>query len=162
MEHVMNETERIKDQLERAVKGPAWHGPSLMEIVSEADHSYADTTPMKGVHTIREILLHIIVWIRIGRMQIDGEQGAKELDRLEDWPVVEKKDAEAWRQTVKQLQEEHDLLLKRVSGLTDADLSKNVVGKDYKIYILLHGIVQHNLYHAGQIALIKSSLTKRL
>jgi uncharacterized damage-inducible protein DinB len=157
----MTEVQRINDQLERAMNGPAWHGPSLNEILSDVGQSYAITVPMKGVHTIWEILLHVIVWIRIGGMGIDGEQTPKDLDPDKDWPPVEESSEEAWAQAMNRMREEHSSLMDRISHLTDSDLSKIVTGKDYTYYSLLHGIVQHNLYHAGQIALIKSSLLKR-
>lgn len=119
------------------------------------------TVPMIGVHTIWEILLHVIVWIRVGKMGINGERIPKELDPTHDWPRVEDWSEKAWAQAIDKLGEEHSLLINRLSQLTDSDLSKKIAGKDYTFYILLHGIVQHNLYHAGQIAMVKSSFLRR-
>jgi hypothetical protein len=157
----MTEIQRIIDQLERAFNGPAWHGPSLNEILSDVGQSFAITVPMKGVHSIWEILLHLIVWMKIGRMEIEGEQTPKKLDPRQDWPPIEDSSDETWVQVMNRLKEEHSLLINRISQFADSDLLNNVSGKDYTLFFLLNGIVQHNLYHAGQIALIKSSLAKR-
>ena len=157
----MTEAERIVDQLKRALDGPAWHGPSINEILSDVDAELAAAVPMEGVHTIWEILLHVIVWIRIGRMRVDGEQTPKNLDPKQDWPSVENSSNEAWKHAILELREEHKLLVKRVSLLHDSDLTKIFPGTEYTYYFLLHGIIQHNLYHAGQMSLIKSSLLKR-
>jgi uncharacterized damage-inducible protein DinB len=157
----MTEAERIVDQLKRALDGPAWHGPSINEILSDVDAALAAALPMDGVHTIWEILLHVTVWIRIGRMRIDGEQTPKTIDPKQDWPLIDNSSNEAWKQAILELREEHKLLVNNVSRLPDSDLAKIIPGTEYTYYFLLHGIVQHNLYHAGQMSLIKSSLLKR-
>ena len=157
----MTEVQRIIDQLERAMNGPAWHGPSLCEILSGVSPSSANTVSLKGAHTIWEILLHVIAWIRIGRLRIDSAQPAVDPDEKEDWPQVEDTGEVAWAHVMSRLREEHKSLLKSISRVSDSDLSRIVVGKEYNVYFLLHGIAQHNLYHAGQIALIKSLLIKR-
>jgi len=157
----MTEIERITDQLERAFRGEAWHGPSVRQILSGVNCSAANTLPMKGVHTIWEIVLHMIVWMRLTVHALDGDSMPADPLPDQDWPEVEEAEEDEWAETMDDLVETHNLLIDRVSGLTDDDLMKIVPGRDFSWYILIHGIVQHNLYHAGQIAIIKSSLLKR-
>lgn len=158
---VMTETERIVDQLQRSLDGPAWHGPSLNEILSDLDPALAAARPLEGVHTIWELLLHVTEWIRIGRRRIDGELTPEDIPIEQNWPVVEDASPEAWKLALDTLRTEHNLLISHCSRLTDAELSDIVPGREYTNYFLLHGVVQHNLYHAGQMALLKSSLLKR-
>ena len=56
----LTETERIIDQMERVFLGEAWHGPSIREILTGVNNTMANTLPMKGVHTIWEIVLHMV------------------------------------------------------------------------------------------------------
>jgi uncharacterized damage-inducible protein DinB len=157
----MTEIERIIDQFDRAVNGNAWHGPSVTEIISDVDHTIASAAPMHGVHTIWEIMLHIIAWMQIGTKLVNGEQTPKDIPPIQDWPPVKDTGEASWIHAKNQLQEVHHGFAQRISQLTDADLLKNATGKNYTLYFLLHGIIQHNLYHAGQMAIIKSSLMKR-
>ncbi len=160
-EEIMTEIERITDQLERAFRGEAWHGPSVRQILSGVNYATANTLPMKGVHTIWEIVLHMIVWMRLTVRALDGESMAANPPPDQDWPEVEEANEDAWAETLDELVEIHNTLSDKVSNLTDDDLIKFVPGRDFTWYFLIHGIVQHNLYHAGQIAIIKSSLLKR-
>jgi len=48
----MSETTRLADQLRRAFKGEAWHGPSVLEILDGIDAKRAATHPIDGVHSI--------------------------------------------------------------------------------------------------------------
>ena len=153
----MTEVERIADQLTRAFNGPAWHGPSLQEIVSNVGASLAAVKEAGMVHSIWEILAHIIVWVRIGRLRIDGEETQRDIDPKDDWPCIEDTSDEAWKQTLSTFHQESDLLVRHCLRLTDAELSTIVRGAEYSYYFILHGVVQHTLYHAGQIALLKSS-----
>jgi hypothetical protein len=74
---------------------------------------------------------------------------------LANFPPVLKATESAWRKTVAQTKRTHDLLVKTVAGLSDSRLRDRVPGKRYDFYHMLHGIVQHELYHAGQIAILK-------
>ncbi len=157
----MTEIERITDQLERAFRGEAWHGPSMRQILSDINYATAFTLPMKGVHTIWEIISHMIVWMQLTARALAGESMPADPPPDKDWPEVEEANEDTWVGTLESLTETHNILIDKLSNFADDDLMNIVPGRDYSWYILLHGIVQHNLYHAGQIAMIKSSLTKR-
>ena len=58
----MREVDRIADQLKRAYAGPAWHGPSLSELLKEVDAQRAAAHPLPGTHSIWELVLHIAAW----------------------------------------------------------------------------------------------------
>jgi uncharacterized damage-inducible protein DinB len=51
----------------------------------------------------------------------------------------------------------YEALLRRVAGLGDAQLSQPVVGRPYDVHAMLHGIIHHNVYHTGQIALLRDA-----
>ena len=57
--------------------------------------------------------------------------------------------------TLEDLRQAHRQLHEAIGRLTDASLADIISGKGYTAYVLLHGVIQHNIYHAGQIALLK-------
>jgi uncharacterized damage-inducible protein DinB len=156
----MSEINRISDQLKRAYMGEAWHGPSVCEVISDIDPAMAAAYPLQGVHSIWEIVLHMVAWIKFARLSLEEKAMPQNLPPEKDWPVVQEASQTVWESTLKTLEKEHRLLLDRVSKLKDSELSKIVPGRNYSVYFLLHGIIQHNLYHAGQMSLLKTALKK--
>jgi len=149
----MSETARIADQLKRAFAGDAWHGPALMEILAGVDAASASARPIPKAHTIWELTLHITAWDNAILRRIGGE-AASPTDE-ENFPKVKDSSEPAWREALANLQSQHQKLLRVISDMPDARLTEQVPGKDYDFYFLLHGTVQHALYHAGQIVLLK-------
>ena len=146
---------RIADQLRRAFDGDAWHGPAFMEVLSDVDAAKAGAKPIADVHSIWELVLHVEVWDRAAIVRLGGEVCQPTGD-FNFPPVVAATEAD-WRKTVQALKRTHDDLVKMVEGLPDSRLTDIVPGKPYDFYHNLHGVVQHELYHAGQIALLKKA-----
>ncbi|MBI2955798.1 MAG: DinB family protein [Acidobacteria bacterium] len=154
----MSEAERIADQLRRAFEGNAWHGPALREILSGVTATQAVARPLPRAHSIWEIVLHIGVWESVVRRRLAGEV-IVDLPPEQDWPAVADTSDAAWRKTLAELARGHQALRQAIAGLSEAQLAAPVAGQDYSVYVMLHGVVQHDLYHAGQLALLKKALT---
>jgi hypothetical protein len=77
---------------------------------------------------------------------------------LANFPAVTTATDGAWRKAVAATKRTHETLVKTVAGLPDSRLKERIPGKRYDFYHLLHGIAQHELYHAGQIAILKKAL----
>ena len=151
----MDEIKRIDDQLRRAFEGHAWHGPALRELLADVTAEQATARPIPGAHSIWEIALHIAAWHEGVRRRVEGER--VELSPEEDWPPVASTSEAAWQDALAVLERTHTELRRTVSRLADARLQEMVVGKDHSVYVMLHGLIQHDLYHAGQIALLKKA-----
>jgi uncharacterized damage-inducible protein DinB len=149
----MSETARIADQLKRAFAGDAWHGPALMEILAAVDAAIAAARPISNAHTIWELTLHISAWDSVILRRIAGKAASPSDE--ENFPKVKDTSEGTWRATLANLQRQHQELLRMISEMPDSRLTEQVPGKDYDFYFLLHGTVQHALYHAGQIVLLK-------
>lgn len=150
----MSEIERIVDQMRRAFEGRAWHGPALWEILADVDSRQAFATPLTGAHSIWEIVNHITVWDSVVRRRIKGEI-INNVTPAEDWPAVKDSSEAAWQQTLTRLERGNQELRDTIATLTDEHLKEIVLGQTYNFYHMLHGVVQHDLYHAGQIAVLK-------
>ena len=149
----MGEPRRIADQLRRSVNGVAWHGPSLLEILGDVTADDARARPVASVHSIAEIVAHVTAWMVAAHRGLDGDVVLLQGDA--DWPTPGE-----WSVTLSAMRETAMHLAARVEPLTDDDLKVNVRTADaeYSRYFLLHGVIQHNLYHAGQLALLKKAL----
>ena len=154
----MSEIQRILDQLERACEGNAWHGPSVRELLNDISARQAAAKSVPAGHSIWEIVLHMAAWQDVARQRLTGQEIGDEISDLPpqlDWPAVPGTSETAWRKAVENLIQSKQQLYKAISQLDDHRLSDPVPGKDYSVYVLLHGVIQHNLYHAGQIAVLK-------
>lgn len=149
----MRETERIKDQLRRAFEGSAWHGPSLKELVGDVTAEKASARPLASAHSIWEIVLHIAAWDEAARLRLAGERA--ELSTEEDWPPVTDTSEAAWRDALATLERNNQGLRAALDNVDDARLPEPIVEGKASVYVTLHGVIQHDLYHAGQIALLK-------
>lgn len=152
----MSETKRIRDQLTRAFRGQAWHGPSVLELLSDVTAEQAAAHPVAGAHSIWELVLHIRAWERIAIRRIE-ENIAVEATAEEDWPPVKETTEHAWKNALNTLKLNHEALRGVVASLDEARLQEIIPGAQYSVYFLLHGVIQHGLYHAGQIALLKKA-----
>jgi len=153
-----SEGARIADQLRRAFHGDAWHGPALLELLDGVDAATAAAKPLPDVHSIWELLLHIAAWDGAGIRRLAGKKTQLKGDK--NFPSVPAPTEEAWRKAVTEAKRSHDELVKTVAVLPDARLRERVPGKRYDFYHMLHGIAQHELYHAGQIAILKKAQSK--
>jgi uncharacterized damage-inducible protein DinB len=156
----MSETARIADQLRRAFFGDAWHGDSLIEILDGVNAAQAAARPIKHAHTIWELVLHITAWDGAVRRRLIGE--AVDLSDEQNFPSVMDPGEPAWRRAVENAKRIHSELVEAVASFPDERLSEKVPGKKnepdwYNFYYMLHGVAQHELYHAGQIALLKKA-----
>ena len=151
-----SETARIADQLHRAFTGDAWHGDSVLEILDGVTAAQAAARPIKNAHSIWELVLHIAAWDGAVLRRLGGT--AVELSDAENFPPVTETSEAAWRKTLAEVRRVHEQLIKTVAALPGSRLDQMVPGKEgahYTFYYMLHGVVQHELYHAGQIALLK-------
>ena len=150
------ESTRIADQLRRAFEGEAWHGDPVMEILSGVTAAQAAARPIKGAHSIWELVLHIAAWDGAVMRRLGG--AAVELSGADNFPPVTDAGEAAWRGAVARARLIHEELVAAVAALQDSRLEEMVPGKAeafHTFYYELHGVVQHELYHAGQIALLK-------
>lgn len=74
MTSTTSEPALIADQLRRAFEGDAWHGPALLELLQDVDSTTAAAKPLRNVHSIWELVLHIAVWDGAASRRLAGEK----------------------------------------------------------------------------------------
>jgi uncharacterized damage-inducible protein DinB len=154
----MKETERIADQLKQAFYGEAWSGPSVKETLEGVTAEMAAKRPMPGAHSIWELTHHITAWVDIVRRRVEGEIVKVTLDV--NFPPVGETSEAAWQQALKQMEQAEADLRKTILGIAESRLEEPGIEGGDLVYVLAHGAVQHSLYHAGQIMLLKKAVEK--
>lgn len=150
----------IAEQLKDAYDGEPWFGRSLNEILNEIDTEIIFEKP-EGQHSIVELLWHMITWkeFTISRLRNDGNTSVKYFEE-NDWRELDHSDKTLWQQGLQQFSKLHNELLEVIRQQKDEILSQRVSERKYDFRKLLNGIVQHDIYHLGQIAYIKKMLQK--
>jgi len=151
----MNEIQRIETQLRLAFEGGAWHGPGVLETLEGVTAKQASVHPLAGAHSIWELVGHIAAWENACRRRLGGDRA--ELSTAEDWPTVTDPTEAAWATTKAALIEGHHKLRESIAFLTEARLDEPILQDMPSVYITIHGVIQHDLYHAGQIAILKKA-----
>ena len=154
----MTEIERILDQLKRAYEGNAWHGPSVSEALAGVNAAQAHARPLANAHSIRELVHHIAVWENVGRRRLQGDRAQIEISSLEDWPSADDRSEAAWVQAKAALDRGHEALREAIACVDESRLDEPILEGMSTVYVTLHGVIQHDLYHAGQIAMLKKAL----
>ena len=159
----MAEVSRIADQLRRAFDGDAWYGPSLKATLKGVTAEQAAASPIADAHSIWQIALHIAAWEGAVLDRLSGKSA--ELPAEGDWPEIADSSEAGWQQTLALLDQRHTALLAAITDFTDEQLKEMIgeqrdpaTGSGVSVYYTLHGVLQHNVYHAGQIAILKKAL----
>jgi uncharacterized damage-inducible protein DinB len=146
-----SEIARIADQLRRVYEGPAWLGPALTAILSDVTQEQAADRRIANAHTIWELVLHIAAWMRIARERLTATQ-TRDHTEDENWPAM----AGSWQEALAVLEREERQLEQAILRFPDERLNEPAPATEpQSFYELLHGVVQHTAYHAGQIVLLK-------
>ena len=151
----MREQERIVDQIKRAYEGNAWHGPAVKEVLEGVSADIAARRPIESAHTIWELVLHIAAWADIVRRRVGGE--TLEVTPELNFPPVSDTSEAAWKDALTRLEHSQQALLDLVPTISDSRLDEPVMQGGTTVYIQLHGVAQHHIYHAGQIVILKKS-----
>ncbi|HEX8329232.1 MAG TPA: DinB family protein [Hymenobacter sp.] len=160
----MPETTRLLDQIRRAFDGESWPGPSLLATLDGLTAAQAAQHPIPTAHSIWEITRHAGVWADVvtRRIKLDTQL---QISHAEDWPPQPQNPTEAdWQAVLRDLRTAHERLLQTAAELPDADLDRPIgvpANRSQSLgssaYVMLHGVAQHYLYHAGQIALLRKA-----
>ena len=150
------EIQKIADAYRAVTIKGAWYGPTVAELVAKIPPEMATTPPVPGAHSISELLQHLLLW----NERIRNTSESHPMPRWE----AEKEWAEPpipWKELVARWNKSRDLLEERIRNFPAGDLAKQVPGRNYPYETMFHGILQHAIYHSGQIAMVLSMLQSR-
>ncbi|GGD50876.1 hypothetical protein GCM10011514_13870 [Emticicia aquatilis] len=153
------ELDRIKTLLNATFHGGAWHGPSVLENLKDIKPKTAGIR-QKNIHTIAELVYHITTWRIFALKKIQGDEEFVIKTEKQNWGNIIEVDEFEWETLQMELTLSHDELISALEEKDDSFLTEIVPGAEYDFYTLLHGIIHHDLYHNGQIGILKKSAPK--
>jgi uncharacterized damage-inducible protein DinB len=149
----MTQLQQIADSYRAATIKGAWYGPSLAELLEKITPELAITPPIPGANPISALLQHLLLWNERIRNTSDATPMPK-WQAEQEWaePPI------PWSDLLTRWDQSRDQLEAHIRNFPEHDLSKQVPGRTYSYAFLFPGIVQHTIYHSGQIALVLSLL----
>jgi hypothetical protein len=134
----------------------AWHGPNLLGSLRGLGAEQARWRPAPGRHSIWELAIHCAHWKSVVRRRNSATNDGRFPRGPANWPAVpEPADAGAWKVDLRLLQDEHRRLRAAVAALGPADLHRPAAGQKRPRIAHIHGIAMHDVYHAGQVRLLR-------
>jgi len=142
--------------LDEAYRRKAWHGPNLRGAIRGLDPGVAAWRPAPGRHSIWEIAVHCAYWKYAVRRRVLGEKRGAFPLRGSNWFVrPEAASPDAWRADIALLEDMPRSLRAAIAGLSRSDLERISDGNRVPNISVIAGIAAHDVYHAGQIQLLK-------
>jgi DinB family protein len=139
----------------------AWHGPNLRSSIRGVTARRAAQRPGRGRHNIWEIVVHAAYWKYVVRRRLSGEKRGSFALPGSNWFVRPADRSEkAWREDIALLEAEHRKLHELIAGLSPEELDRSARGSRTTVRRLIAGNAFHDVYHAGQIQLLKKLLGK--
>jgi len=154
----MNERQRLLDLVDRTHRARAWHGPALLQTLAGVTAALAAKHPVRGAHSIWELVEHVASWYEIVAERMAGEAAA--VTPARNFPAVTRATPSAWKASLRRLARAHARFRREVAAFPVAKLGRRRPKLEQTWNVLIHGQIQHALYHAGQIALLRRALGK--
>ena len=158
------ERRRVAAELDHAVRGTPWHGSSLVKLLRGVTASHAIAHPVKGAHSIWELVLHVTAWTHETTHRLRGGAPGDPADG--NFPATPHHPTEPlWEAAQARLIAAHEAVLATIAHLEPGELDARPLvgeggepGANVKHRVLVHGLAQHHAYHGGQIALLRRAL----
>jgi uncharacterized damage-inducible protein DinB len=157
----MNAIDLLVTQLDEAYDRRSWHGTNLRGSIRRVIAAHAAWRPARGRHNIQEIVVHCAYWKYAVRRRFTGEPRACFPLRGSNWFPRPRVDEKAWRDDIGLLDDAHRRLCLVIADLSVRQLERTPGGSSVSNRAMLSGIIAHDLYHAGQIQLLKRLKTSR-
>jgi uncharacterized damage-inducible protein DinB len=159
----MSEAEHLAAQVARVHSGDPWYGDPILTVLTGVSAKDAAAHPIRNVHSIWELVLHLTTWASEVNRRL--ESGIWREPEDGDWPQVPAVSDANWKESIVRLSAVHAALGATIRTLPAAKLDEQVgrerdraLGTGVTLRETIHGILQHDAYHLGQIALVKKAL----
>jgi uncharacterized damage-inducible protein DinB len=148
--------------VDEAYSRKAWHGPNFRGSIRRVSAEEAAWRPAAKRHCIAEIVAHAAYWKYAVRRQLAGTARGSFPIKGSNWfPIGKTFDAAAWSEFVRLLDDEHRALRAAVLTVTRGELHKQPPTSRYTRLALIQGVAAHDVYHTGQIQLLRRLAKKR-
>ncbi len=152
----MGKLDYIINDLKECFEGKPWYGDSIMKKLEAVDWRIVNDQDY-GNKSIAVLVQHMINWriFVLKKLQGDADYDII-IDELNDWTQVHIKNEQEWNLLKQEIRNTQNKILEYLSAFTDDLLDKKVPGKKYTFGPILQSIIQHDIYHLGQIAMLNA------
>ena len=154
----MSEITRIAALMEETFEGSPYYGDSVLGALEGVTAEVAGQRPSWSAHSIWELVAHLTAELDYARNVIEGTAGPW-IEGETTWPAVPDRSRKAWAEAVAELKRANRSLVDLVKQLDVTVLERQPVRVRGPFYIMLHGTMQHSIFHAGQISLLTGTST---
>jgi len=149
----------LLELIDEAYDTTSWHGPNLRGALRGVKESEVDWRPAPGRHSIRELVVHAAYWKYRVRRRLAGDTDSAFDLAGSNWFV--KESGRTWARELQILAVQHQQLRQVIAGVPEARIDRPVGGSQVTAAHLIRGIAAHDLYHAGQIQMLKKMVRSR-
>lgn len=152
------QTQSILRNLENVLSGQPWFGRPVYSLLEEIDESKVYTRPNANSHSLADLLYHLITWAAFTSKSLEkaGEEEIRAIEAL-DWRAIDPT-VHTWKKGIRELTSLHEKIISSIKDKDDDFLSEKVEFREYNFRFLLNGLIQHDIYHIGQMAYLKKLL----
>ena len=156
----MNEQEMLQHLITRIRDGKGWHGRDIADLTADVTAEEAGMVLGPGTHSVWQIVLHLIAWRDVACRLLAGES-VDGLPEARNWPAVIDTSIHAWLHAREELAASQQRFAEAMMLCPASNLSKPVPGQTYTFEDLLFGVLHHDIYHAGQVAIARNAVRAR-
>jgi len=145
------------EKIQAVFQGECWHGPNITEVLANISSVQASYKPTPNTNSIAELIEHIVAWRRFTVEMLGGNVEFKiDVEAGEDWPRYPNGVSEAqWTAIKKSLDSNQEELVATMTAFDNSKADQNVGHRPFTFQQLAGFIIDHDLWHCGQIALLK-------
>lgn len=153
------EIQSIIRNLQRVNSGQPWFGRSVYSILEEVDSAKAYQRPNNTEHSLADLLYHMHTWaaFTLRRIEGDKEQDLAAFEKM-DWREIDPK-VHTWEKGLADFKQTHEKIIRLLNEKDDQFLEEQVDYRQYNFRFLINGLIQHNIYHLGQVAYLRKLLS---
>ncbi|MES2268006.1 MAG: DinB family protein [Bacteroidota bacterium] len=152
-------SQKLQTALQQVLSHDPWYGPSTYEIIGSVSFDAAYETPPGSVHNIAGILLHMLGWVHEVTARMQGKPAGEPAGG--DWPDPGQPGEDKWKQLIADFKLANVTLAGIIQNFEAGkwtapinDERNRELGTGVTYQALIEGLIQHHIYHTGQIALL--------
>jgi uncharacterized damage-inducible protein DinB len=151
------EMQSIIRNMENVMHHQPWYGDAVMVMLKKIHPAVVYINP-KNSHAAIEIVFHMIAWMHFTVDAVNGKIAEGDVGEIPaNWRGINPK-VHTWSAALEELEQTHKELIAALQTKDDVFLSLKLTNREYNYRFLLNGLMQHNIYHLGQIAFLKNLL----
>lgn len=153
------EINAIINSMQEVLSGGPWYGKSVLEMLNQINNDVIYKKPNDNSHSLIEILYHMVTWAEFAqhRLERDRDTDMTALEAL-DWRETNP-EIHTWNNGISQFTAATNKTIEILKDSSDDILEEKVDFREYNFRYLLNGVIQHNIYHIGQIAYLNKLLS---